>query len=210
MHTYFSAQAQPLIYADYSLFVAEVASNMNQALVRAHLLKTNDSTNFQIAVIEEAMMNFHRYFFIMPILALFERELHERAERGDALTANGMSALLAGLFREGYGDEMAIDAQRVGITWSQFVHLHANFYAYQYTTGISAAHALAERILNGEPGAADRYLQFLRSGGSVYPIDALRLAGVDMTSPEAVERTFAVLEGFVDRLETLTASRHNP
>ncbi|MDB5059910.1 MAG: oligoendopeptidase, partial [Chloroflexi bacterium] len=157
LHSYFTWTSQPLAYADYSIFVAEVASNFNQALVRAHLLETNTDKDFQIAVIEEAMSNFHRYFFIMPTLARFELELHERSERGEPLTADTMISLLDGLFREGYGSEVAEDPQRIGITWAEFPsHLYMNFYVFQYATGISGAHALAERVLAGEPGAVDR------------------------------------------------------
>ena len=204
MHSYYSWQNQPLTYSDYSIFVAEVASNFNQALVRAHLLETYKDRDFQIAVIEEAMSNFHRYFFIMPTLARFELELHERAERGDALTADSMIALMADLFAEGYGDEVDFDRDRVGITWAQFsTHLYSNFYVYQYATGISAAHALAGDILAGKPGTVDNYLAFLKTGGALYPLDALKLAGVDMTTPAAVETTFATLASYVDRLEQL-------
>ena len=112
---------------------------------------------------------------------------------------------LADLFAEGYGDEVTMDRARTGITWAQFSsHLYANFYVYQYATGISGAHALANRVLAGEPDAAERYLTFLRAGGSRYPLDALHEAGVDLASPEPVEETFKVLAGLVDRLETLT------
>ncbi|MFO7320653.1 MAG: oligoendopeptidase F [Chloroflexota bacterium] len=204
MHSYLTWRNQPMIYSDYSLFVAEVASNFNQAMVRAYLLEQFQEPQFQIAVIEEAMNNFHRYFFIMPALARFELEMHERVERGQGLTADAMSAYMADLFEEGYGGEMVVDRDRVGITWAQFSHLYTAYYVYQYATGISAAHALAAPILRGEPGAAERYLQFLSAGGSLYPIDALKLAGVDMESPEAVEQTFAVLSDYVDRLARLT------
>lgn len=211
LHSYFTWKTQPFVYARYSLFVAEVASNFNQALVRAHLLETSDEPAFQIAVLEEAMSNFHRYFFIMPTLARFELAIHERVERGEALTADGLIGLMTDLFAEGYGDEVEIDRERIGITWAQFPnHLYANFYVYQYTTGIAAAHALAKRILNEEPGAAEAYLDFLKAGGSRYPLDALKMAGVDMRTPEAVEETFAVLADYVDRLEALTSGGQGP
>lgn len=207
MHSYFSRRSQPFIYSRYTLFVAEVASNFNQALVRDYLLKHNDDRDFQIAVLEEAMSNFHRYFFIMPTLARFELEIHERVERGEALTAKNMITLMADLFREGYGDEVVMDEERAGITWGTFpTHLYSNFYVFQYATGIAAAHALAERILAGDKQAVDNYLAFLRAGDSLYPLDALRLAGVDMTSPEPVEKAFATLAGYVERLEQLLAA----
>jgi oligoendopeptidase F len=204
LHSYYSWQTQPFVYSRYSLFVAEVASNFNQALVRAHLLETHTDPDFQIALIEEAMSNFHRYFFVMPTLARFELEIHRRVERGDALTAQSLLSLMADLLGEGYGDEVEIDADRTGSAWMQFPsHMYANFYVFQYATGISGAHALAERVLAGEPGAAERYLSFLKAGGSLYPLDALKQAGVDLSTPEPVERTFAVLSRMVDRLENL-------
>lgn len=205
MHSYFTWQNQPFAYANYSMFVAETASNFNQAMVRAHLMKTNTERDFQLALIDETMNNVHRYFFIMPTLARFELEVHSRVERGEGLTAEGLNALMFDLFAEGYGDEMQLDRERIGITWAQFSHLYVPYYTFQYATGISAAHALANRILRGESGAADKYLQFLSAGSSLYPLDALRLAGVDMTTPAAVEETFGVLTDVVERLESLFA-----
>jgi oligoendopeptidase F len=204
MHSYHAWQTQPLIYTQYPTFLAEIASNFNQAMVRAHLLSTHSDVDFQIAVIEEAMGNFHRYFFIMPTLARFEYEIHERVERGEGLNATGLMTLMTELFREGYGEEVVIDPDRVGITWAQFpTHMYLNFYVFQYATGISAAHALAESILSDEPDAVESYLNLLKAGGSRYPLDILKAAGVDMTTPEPVERTFAVLARIVDRLEEL-------
>lgn len=204
MHSYFTWQTQPPVYAEYGIFVAEVASNFNQALVRAHLFGQNLGRDFDLALIGEAMSNFHRYFFLMPTLARFELELHERIERGEALPADAMMGLLTDLFREAYGPGVAIDAERVGITWAQFpTHLYANFYVYQYATGLAGAHALADRVLQGEPGAVADYLGFLKAGSSGYPLDILRNAGVDLTTPAPVRQTFAVLSGLVDRLEGL-------
>ncbi len=204
LHSHHAWSTQPRIYGHYSIFVAEVASNFNQALVRSHLLERNPDPAFQMAVLEEALANFLRYFFIMPTLARFELEIHERAYRGEALTAESMMALMRDLYAEGYGGEVVVDDERVGITWAQFpTHLYSNFYVYQYATGISAAHTLADAVRRGEAGAVDRYLELLRAGGSVYPIEALERAGVDLTRPAAVEAAFAVLAAMVDRLEAL-------
>ena len=111
---------------------------------------------------------------------------------------------MADLFSEGYGDEMHVDRERVGSTWAQFRHLYMNFYVFQYATGISAAHALSRKLLDGEAGAAEAVLEFLRTGGAEYPVPALRAAGVDMAGPEAVETTFGILADYVDRLDELT------
>jgi oligoendopeptidase F len=205
MHSYLTWKHQPAVYANYSLFVAEVASNFNQALVRAHLLKTNPDPQFQISLLEEAFANFHRYFFIMPILAQFELEIHQRVERGDGVTADDMNAIMADLYAEGYGSEMEFDRERTGITWATFSHLYQDYYVYQYSTGISGANALAKRVLAGTPNAAEDYLRFLSAGSSVYPLDALKLAGVDLSTPQPVEETFEILARMVDRLEELTA-----
>lgn len=203
MHSYLTWQNQPTIYSDYSLFVAEVASNFHQAMVRSHLLNLNPDSDFVIGIIEEAMANFYRYFLIMPTLARFELEIHRRIERGEGVNAEGMIDLMADLFQEAYGDTVEVDRQRVGITWATFGHLYQDYYVYQYATGISAAHALSNRILDGEPGAVDDYLGFLKSGSSGYPLDVLMKAGVDLTSPEPVEQTFEILANLVKRLESL-------
>ncbi len=203
MHSYLSRQAQPLIYSRYALFVAEVTSNFNQAMVRDYMFETQTDPHFQLALIEEAMSNFHRYFFIMPTLARWELEVHQRAEAGKPLTADVMSTICADFFAEGYGEDVVYDHDRIGITWAQFQHMYMNFYVYQYATGISAAHALVKGIREGGQTEVDNYLDFLRAGGSVYPLDALKTAGVDMTSPEPVEQAFKAMAGYVDRLEAL-------
>jgi len=211
MHSYYSRRTQPFVYSNYGLFQAEVASNMHQALTRRHLLETHEERDFQIAVIEEAMSNFHRYFFIMPTLARFELEIHDRVERGAALTAEYLTGLMADLMAEVYGDEVDIsglDRDRAGSTWAQFhTHLYSNFYVYQYATGIAGAHHLSERVAAGDQRAVENYLAFLKSAGSMYPLDGLKLAGVDMASPEPVQAAFAALGDMVSRLERLVGSK---
>jgi oligoendopeptidase F len=130
--------------------------------------------------------------------------MHERVERGEGLSAPVLGELMADLFARGFGPDVPIDRERVGITWAQFSHLYAPFYVFQYTTGISGAHALGRAVLAGEPGAADRYLAFLSSGGSRYPIDALRDAGVDLATSAPVETAFDVLSSLIDRIEALS------
>jgi oligoendopeptidase F len=203
MHSYFSNTCQPAVYTEYSMFVAEVASNFNQALVRADLLKTASDKIAKLAILEEAFSNFHRYLFVMPTLAQLEREIYERIERGASINAPFLSERLVELFSEGYGAAVEIDATRLGASWMNFGHLYAPFYVYQYATGIAAANALAKDVLEqGEP-AAKRYLEFLKTGSSRYPLDALKLAGIDMNSPEPVQRGFEVLKSMVDELEVV-------
>ena len=210
MHSYYARGTQPYIYSSYGLFQAETASNMHQALVRRHLLATRTDPEFQMAVIEEAMSNFYRYFFIMPSLARLELEAHERAERGGAITADYLNNLMADLMSEVYGTEVEvdeIDRERIGSTWAQFhTHLYSNFYVYQYATGIAAADHLVGPVAAGDPKAVAAYLAFLKSGGSMFPLEGLRMAGVDMTSPEPVEAAFATLSDMVGRLEMLVGA----
>jgi len=146
----------------------------------------------------------------MPSLARLELEVHERVERGGAITADYLNHLMADLMLEVYGSEIEVgprDHERIGTTWAQFhTHLYSNFYVYQYATGIAAADHLVGRVAAGEPEAVESYLAFLKSAGSMYPMDGLRMAGVDMTSREPVEAAFATLASMVDRLEKLTAT----
>ena len=205
MHSYLSWEKQPYVYAHYSLFAAETASNFNQAMVRAHLLKTVTDRDVRLQVLEEAISNFHRYLFVMPTLAAFELDFYTRLETRQPITADGMSAQIVSLFREGYGDAVTLDEPRLGVTWAQFPHLYSPYYVYQYATGISAANALAQQVLAEGAPAADRYLAFLEAGGSLPPLDALKLAGIDMTSPAPVTAAFGVLSGMIDEMEELVA-----
>jgi oligoendopeptidase F len=166
-----------MIYYTYPSIIAETASNFNQAMTRAHLLDINPSKSFQIALLEEAMGNFHRYFFVMPTLARFELEAHQRIEKGEALTADSMIA----------------------------THLYIDYYSFQYAIGISAANAIAKRILNGTPNAVEDHINFLKAGSSKPPMEVYKIAGVDMTSMQPIEDAFDVLGNYIDRLETLTS-----
>ncbi len=115
-----------------------------------------------------------------------------------------MIKLMADLFSEGYGGEMALDRERTGITWGTFTtHLYIDFYSFQYAIGISAANSIARRILSGTPGAAQDHIQMLKTGASKPPLDLFKIAGVDMTSPQPIEAAFDVLENYIDRLESL-------
>ncbi|HZJ23070.1 MAG TPA: oligoendopeptidase F [Anaerolineales bacterium] len=206
IHAYYASRAQPMVYYMYPSIISETASNFNQAMTRAHLLNSNPDKYFQIALLEEAMDNFHRYFFIMPTLARFELETHQRIEKGQALTADAMIELMADLFSEGFGGNMDLDRERVGITWGTFTtHLYIDFYSFQYAIGISAANAIAKRILNGEANAAEDHINFLKAGSSKPPMEIYKIAGVDMTSTKPIEDAFEVLGDYINRLEELTS-----
>jgi oligoendopeptidase F len=203
MHSYYTWESQPIAYNEAG-FLVEVPSNFHQALLGAHLLTVRDDREWTIAVIEERMANHLRYLFTMPILARFELSCHEAVERGEALTAESLSETLLEFYRQGYGGEVVLDepdAERVAITWARFPHLYMNFYVYEYAIGIAGAAALARQVLTEGEATASRYVDLLRAGGHGYPVDLLREAGVDMTSPEPVQAAFDVLAGYVERLE---------
>ena len=205
LHSHLSDSNQPEVYSDYNMSAAETASNFNQAMLRAYLgaAKADDAT-FQLASIDEAMDNFHRYFFIMPTLARFELAVYTRAEQGKSLTVDFFNRTMAELYAEGYGDTMTDDPARTAITWAQFLHLYMPYYTFQYAVGISAANDIASRVLVGDNGAAQDYLGFLSAGSSRYPVPLFEMAGVDLLSSQPVERAFGVLSGIVDRLASLT------
>jgi oligoendopeptidase F len=204
---HYQNQHQPMIYNDYrvlSYAIAETASNFHQAMIRAYLRKAKkDDREFQIAILDEAMQNLHRYLFVMPTLSRFEFEVFERLDRDEPLNAGIFNSIMADLYEEGYGDTLDDDPERTAITWAQFPHLYTPFYTFQYAIGISAALALAEGVLSGTPHSAENYLKFLKAGASIYPLDLWKLAGVDLSTPEPVDKAFAVFSDMVDQLETL-------
>ncbi len=204
LHSYYTWQAQPHVYSDYGMMVAETASNMHQALMGKKLLSEVDDPAFLIEIIEERMSNHLRYFFTMPILARFELECHTRVEEGGALTAENMSELLADIYEESYGGEVVVDRELMGITWARFPHLFQAYYVFNYAIGIAAAAELSNQVLDEGETAVQRYLNFLRTGASSFEIDALRDAGVDMTGPGPVQAAFDLLAVYVDRLDELT------
>ncbi|MCC6310219.1 MAG: oligoendopeptidase F [Trueperaceae bacterium] len=209
MHSRLMDERQPLANANYAMIVAETASNFNQALVRAHLLSVTTERQARLAVLEEAFHNFHRYFFIMPTLVRFELETHQAVERGEGLTAQRLVSSMQRLYQEGYGAAIQAD-ERTGITWAQFGHLYMPFYTFQYAVGIAAAAALAADVRagfeRGDDEPARRYLEFLKAGSALKPLDLFRSAGVDMATPAPIEKAFAVVEGHVRELEELAAS----
>ncbi|MEJ2487167.1 MAG: oligoendopeptidase F [Anaerolineales bacterium] len=208
MHTHFMNQHQPLIYTiSYpSMTLAETASNTNQAMTRAFLRESKaDDKEFQLALLEEAMSNYHRYLFQMLNLATFELEVYTRAEQGKPLSAGILLDIMKDIYAAGYGETMTDDPERTATTWAQFGHLYVPYYTFQYAVGISAADMLTAKIRSGEPGAAENYLNFIKTGTSMYTMDQFRLAGVDMTSPEPVKAAFGVLASMVNQLEKLTS-----
>ncbi len=202
MHSFFTRRAQPYVYGSYTIFVAEVASTLNESLLTDYLLKCTEDRALRLQIVSQQLEEFRAALFQQSMFAEFELEIHRRAEAGEALTADSFTEIYRDLIRRYYGPEVVYD-EPIMLNWSRIPHFYTGFYVYQYATGISAATALSQKILREGQPAADRYLGFLNSGSSKTSIELLRDAGVDMTTPEPVEQAIGVFAHFLDRLEEL-------
>lgn len=202
MHSYYSSHTQPFVYSHYTLFVAEVASTVNELLMTDALRRETDDRMFEAYLINHALEDIRGTLLRQTMFAEFERWSHAHVEAGGALTPDLMDARYAELCRTYYGPDVDVD-DYVAAEWSRIPHYYRAFYVYQYATGISAAVALARQIVEeGEP-ARQRYRTFLSGGSSRYSIDLLRDAGVDMATPEPIERALDTFEALLDELERL-------
>jgi oligoendopeptidase F len=202
MHTYYSYRTQPYVYHDYTTFVAEVASTLNEELLSHHLLQTTDDKAVRMAVVNYSLEQIRTTLYRQTMFAEFEKIAHERAEAGEALTADMLSQVHYDLNRQYHGDNVSVD-EEVAIEWARIPHFYSSFYVFQYATGISAAVALSQQILSEGTPAVERYLRFLSKGGSDYSINLLREAGVDMASPEPVNQALEVFGRRIEEMEEL-------
>lgn len=202
MHSYFTRTTQPYVYGDYTIFVAEVASTLNESLLTSHLLKQSTDPKLRAYLVNQYLERFRTTLYRQTMFAEFELDIHSKAERGEPLTPDVLSATYADLNARYYGPEVVPD-EAIAIEWARIPHFYWSFYVYQYATGISAAAALAHQILTEGDVAVRRYLTFLKSGSSRYSIDLLKEAGVDMTSPQPVQEAIAVFDSLLDEIEKL-------
>ncbi len=205
LHSYLSNQAQSVTYADYVIFVAEVASTCNEALLMQHLLSTTDDPQRRAYLINYFLEQFRTTLYRQTMFAEFELWCSEQVRGGNALTAEALSGKYAELNRAYYGDEIEPDRE-IALEWARIPHFYYNFYVYQYATGFACAIALSQRILReGAPAVSD-YLHFLRGGCSADPVSLLRGAGVDIASPTPVEDALALFDQLIGEMESLTES----
>ena len=206
MHSFYTSQAQPYVYSNYTIFVAEVASTVNEILLTEKLRGESDDPQLDMYLVNHALEDLRGTLYRQTMFAEFERWSHAQVESGAALTADALSAQYAELARRYYGPDVDVD-EYVAIEWARIPHFYRAFYVYQYATGISAAAALAKQILEeGEP-ARQRYRAFLAGGSSQDSLDLLRAAGVDMTSPEPVTQALELFGSWLDELEQLMDSQ---
>ena len=208
MHSELAQEAQPWHDAGYEIFVAEVASTVNETLLTHHLLETVDDDELRLHVLDEYLERFRSTLYRQTMFAEFEQQIHERAENDEPLTPDVFDELYGELKSDYY--EPAVIDDRIQREWQRIPHFYYNFYVYQYATGISAAVAIVDRILgDGDSGdavndaAAADYREMLAAGGSVYPIEALELAGIDMTSAAPIESALGVYDTYLDRIDEL-------
>lgn len=203
IHSYYSDKTQPITYAGYKIFVAEVASTCNEALLMAHLIKNSKDKKEKAYLINYHLEQFRGTLYRQTMFAEFEMLTHQMAEEGKALTADTLCALYYDLNKKYYGEHVVID-EDIAMEWARIPHFYRSFYVYQYATGYSAAIALSKRILEQGESAVDDYIHnFLCGGSSKDPIDLLKGAGVDMSTKEPVEQALQVFSDLVNQLEGL-------
>ncbi|HEU5098634.1 MAG TPA: oligoendopeptidase F [Roseiflexaceae bacterium] len=202
MHSYFTRSNQPFVYGSYTIFVAEVASTLNEALLNDFLLKTRDDPTLRKQLIVQQLDDIRATIVRQTMFAEFELDIHQRTEAGEPLTSDALSKSYYDLVARYHGPSVTLDDE-IAFEWSRIPHFYYNFYVYQYATGLSAALALSRQIISEGQPAVDRYLNFLRSGSSRSSIDMLRDAGVDMTTPQPIQAAMDRFEQLIDELEAM-------
>ena len=205
MQSYFSNKTQPYPLASYPIFVAEVASTFNESLLIENMLKATSDNKIKLSLLSKYLENIKTTVFRQTQFAEFELRMHEMVEKGEPLTGDALSKLYLEIVKKYYGNDrgICIVDDYVANEWAFIPHFYSNFYVFQYATSFTASSALSEKVLSGEPGATERYLKFISSGGSKYPIELLKDAGVDMTSSEPLDLTIKKMNRVMDQMEAL-------
>lgn len=202
LHSYYTHKNQPYRYGNYSIFVAEVASTCNEALLNDYMIKNTNSDKEKLYLLNNFLEGFRGTVFRQTMFAEFEHEIHIQAQNGEALTAEKLTDIYYELNKKYFGENIIVD-EKIGLEWARIPHFYMGYYVYQYSTGYAAAQALAGQVLEeGEP-AVERYKSFLKAGSSDYPIEVLKQAGVDMTSKDPILSALDVFEEKLNELEEL-------
>lgn len=202
IHSYFTKKNQPFVYGNYSIFLAEVASTCNEALLLNYMLDNVKDKNEKLYLLNYHLEQFRTTVFRQTMFAEFEKTIYEHVEKGEALTADYLCETYKKLNEKYYGPHVVVD-ELIEIEWARIPHFYYNFYVYQYATGFSAAIAFSQKILNEGDTAVEKYINFLKSGSSDYPINVLKKAGVDMTTEEPVNNALKVFRQLVDEMDRL-------
>jgi len=200
MHSYYSKNNQSYLYSGYKIFVAEVASTLNELLLINYLLKNAKSKEEKVYLLNYYLEQFRTTVYRQTMFAEFEKICHAKVEGGEPLTSEEFTNIYYDLNKKYYGESCEVNEQ-IGLEWARIPHFFSNFYVYKYATGFSAASALSKQILEEGENAVQRYKEFLKSGGSDFPLNQLRKAGVDMEKKESVDKALHVFKDLVDELE---------
>lgn len=205
MHSYFSNKNQPYPLADYQIFVAEVASTFNEVLLFNYMLNKVDNDDVKLSLLMNWLDSFKGTLFRQTQFAEYELKIHEIAEKGLPLTGDEFSDIYAELVKKYYGHDQGICYidDYVSMEWAFIPHFYYNFYVYQYSTSFTASISLAEKVMSGDKEALERYLKFISSGGSDYPIELLKKAGVDITNSEPFDKAIASMNKVMDEIEKI-------
>ena len=207
VHSYYSRKNQTANQSGYSIFVAEVASTFNEALLADYLYKNLDDDKKKLYLLNEQLEGFRGTVFRQTMFAEFEHKIHTLKESGEPLTADKLNEVYGDLNKKYYGDAVSYD-DLISKEWARIPHFYMNYYVYQYATGYSAAATLSEIVLNGTKEDSDRYInEFLKKGSSNYPIEILKNAGVDMTTREPIEKAMKFFEEKLDQFEQLIKNK---
>ena len=207
MHSYLANKAQPFVTANYATFVAEIASTFNENLLLEHVLKTAKSDDERLYYLGTALEELRATFFRQAMFAEFERNIHARVDRGEPLTGDALTKTYCDILKRYHGAAegvVAID-DAYCVEWAYVPHFYNAFYVYQYATSIAASSLFAKRVLDREPGALDRYLTMLKAGGSNYPYDLVKAAGVDLATPEPYRALVARMNQIMDEIDAILA-----
>ncbi|ANB60947.1 oligoendopeptidase F [Anoxybacteroides amylolyticum] len=202
VHSYYTRKTQPYPYGSYSIFVAEVASTCNEALLNDYLLETIDDEKKRLYLLNHYLEGFRGTVFRQTMFAEFEHMIHQKAQVGEALTADSLTSMYYELNKKYFGNDIVVD-EEIGLEWARIPHFYYNYYVYQYATGFSAATALSKQILEEGKPAVDRYIEFLKAGSSDYPIEVLKRAGVDMTTAQPIQEACDVFAQKLEEMEQL-------
>lgn len=206
VHSYYTRKNQPYVYGDYSIFLAEIASTTNENILTEYLLETQTDPKIRAYVLNHYLDGFKGTIFRQTQFAEFEHFIHEQAAKGIPLTSEFMSDYYAKLNARYYGEAVEKDPE-IAVEWARIPHFYYNYYVYQYATGFSAASALSAKILNKEEHALEKYLNYLKSGSSDFPIEVMKKAGVDMTNKTYIEEAMAVFENRLNEFESLIKNK---
>ncbi len=209
MHSYLANRAQPFINAEYPTFTAEIASTTNEVLLLYHMLKIAKDDNERLLYLDSALENLRGTFFRQAMFAAFERDVHARVDQGESLTGEALTKIYGDILRRYHGDQegvVKVDALYT-VEWAFIPHYYNRFYVFQYATSISAGNMFADEILQGVPGARERYLNILRAGGSRYPYELVKEAGVDLATPAPYQAIVARMNRIMDQIEAIAAKR---